>query len=47
MSKTLPHHLVAEQSVLGAVFLDPKKIVHVMDKLTIEDFFDLNELLQF
>ncbi|VEU80222.1 replicative DNA helicase [Haploplasma axanthum] len=45
MSKALPHHLVAEQSVLGSVFLDPKKIVHVIDKLTIEDFFDLKHQL--
>lgn len=45
MSKNLPHHIVAEQSVLGAIFLDPKKIVHVADKLTIEDFFDYKHQL--
>ncbi|MDY0277692.1 MAG: replicative DNA helicase [Acholeplasma sp.] len=45
MAKVLPHHLVAEQSVLGAIFLDPKKVVNVIDKLRIEDFFDLKHQL--
>lgn len=40
MAKTLPHHYEAEQSVLGAIFLDPKEIVGVIDKLNSNDFFD-------
>ena len=31
MAKSLPHHHEAEQSVLGTVFLEPKKIVEVID----------------
>ncbi|HKL95301.1 MAG TPA: replicative DNA helicase [Haploplasma sp.] len=41
MNKNLPNHYSAEQSVLGSIFLDPKKIVHAMDKIDVEDFFDL------
>lgn len=41
MMKQLPSYIDAEQSVLGSVFLDSKKLVDIMDKLHIEDFFDL------
>lgn len=47
MNKTLPNHYSAEQSVLGAIFLDPKRIVHAIDKLDVEDFFDLKHQLIF
>lgn len=40
MNKALPNHIEAEQAVLGTVFLDPKILLDVMDKLDIEDFFD-------
>ncbi len=40
MAKSLPYHKEAEQSVLGAIFLDPKIIVSVMDQLDTEDFFE-------
>lgn len=39
-NKALPNHLFAEQQVLGSVFLDPKIILDLMDKLTRSDFFD-------
>jgi replicative DNA helicase len=39
MAKTLPYHKEAEQSVLGAIFLDPKIITAVLDQLSNEDFF--------
>ena len=45
MNKSLPNHLHAEQSVLGAIFLDPKRIIHAMDKVLVEDFFDLRHQL--
>ncbi|MBE0700514.1 MAG: replicative DNA helicase, partial [Acholeplasmataceae bacterium] len=45
MSRTLPYHHEAEQSVLGTVFLDPKKIVVVMDLLDNEDFFEQSHIL--
>ncbi|MDV3167905.1 MAG: replicative DNA helicase [Candidatus Phytoplasma stylosanthis] len=37
----LPFYLEAEQSILGIIFLDPKKILIVMDRLSTEDFFNL------
>ena len=40
MAKSLPFHKEAEQSVLGAIFLDPKIIVSVIDQLDVDDFFD-------
>jgi replicative DNA helicase len=40
MAKSLPYHKEAEQSVLGAIFLDPKIIVSVMDQLDNDDFFE-------
>lgn len=40
MNKTLPSHIEAEQAVLGSIFLDPKLIIDVMDRLNVEDFFD-------
>lgn len=45
MTKKLPHHRVAEQSVLGTIFLDPKLMINVMDQLDVEDFFDLSHQL--
>ena len=39
-AKTLPHHLDAEQRVLGILFLDPKKMASVTDLLKTSDFFD-------
>lgn len=41
MKKGLPNHIEAEQSVLGSVFLDSKVLIDIMDKLNIEDFFDI------
>ncbi|WP_323847578.1 MAG: replicative DNA helicase [Phytoplasma sp.] len=37
----LPFFLEAEQSILGIVFLDPKKILVLIDKLATEDFFNI------
>jgi len=37
----LPFYLDAEQSILGIIFLDPKKILTTMDKLDTEDFFNI------
>ena len=41
-AKTLPHHLDAEQRILGILFLDPKKMASVTDLLKTSDFFDAN-----
>lgn|SRR5690554_3202896 len=40
MNKVLPNHIYAEQQVLGAVFLDPKLVLDLIDKLNRKDFFD-------
>lgn len=45
MSRQLPHHKAAEQSVLGSIFLDPKLIVSVEDELHVDDFFDYQNQL--
>ncbi len=45
MAKSLPHHHEAEQSVLGTVFLEPKKVVEVIDQLNPEDFYALSHSL--
>lgn len=45
MAKSLPHHHEAEQSVLGTVFLEPKKIVEVIDQLNPDDFYALSHSL--
>ena len=37
--RMLPHDLVAEQSVLGAVFISPDTIISLADELTPEDFY--------
>ncbi|WP_341266715.1 replicative DNA helicase [Candidatus Phytoplasma fraxini] len=37
----LPFFLELEQSILGIIFLDPKKILVLMDKLETEDFFNI------
>ena len=37
--KILPHDLVAEQSVLGAVFISPKTMISLADELTPDDFY--------
>ena len=34
-----PHDLVAEQSVLGAVFIAPETMTSLADELTPEDFY--------
>lgn len=47
MAKSLPHHQDAEMNVLGAIFLDPKEILSVMDQLNNEDFFDQGHQLIF
>jgi len=39
MERVPPHNLEAEQSVLGAVFLDPPSLNTVMDMLVPEDFY--------
>ncbi|MDV3198284.1 MAG: replicative DNA helicase [Vigna little leaf phytoplasma] len=36
----LPYYLEAEQSILGIIFLDPTKIVDVIDRLKATDFFN-------
>lgn len=45
MAKSLPHHHESEQSVLGAIFLDPKQISSVIDQLNNEDFFEQGHAL--
>jgi replicative DNA helicase len=45
MAKSLPHHHESEQSVLGTIFLDPKKIVEVIDQLNNDDFFEESHVL--
>ena len=37
--RILPHDLVAEQSVLGAVFISPETMISLADELTPEDFY--------
>ena len=37
--RILPHDLVAEQSVLGAVFISPETMMSLADELTPEDFY--------
>ena len=37
--RILPHDLVAEQSVLGAVFISPDTIISLDDELTPDDFY--------
>ena len=37
--RILPHDLVAEQSVLGAVFISPESIIYLADELTPDDFY--------
>lgn len=39
--KILPHDLVAEQSVLGAVFISPETMISLADELTPDDFTSL------
>ncbi|MFA5720174.1 MAG: replicative DNA helicase [Acholeplasmataceae bacterium] len=38
--RVMPHNLEAEQSLLGAIFLDPTLLPQVADKITIEDFYE-------
>lgn len=47
MPKSMPYHLEAERSVLGAIFLDPKKITAVKDQLHNEDFYEESHILIF
>lgn len=37
--RILPHDLVAEQSVLGAVFISPETMISLVDELTPDDFY--------
>ena len=37
--RILPHDLVAEQSVLGAVFISPDSLIYLADELTPNDFY--------
>ena len=37
--RILPHDLVAEQSVLGSVFISPDSIIYLADELTPNDFY--------
>ena len=37
--RILPHDLVAEQSVLGAVFISPETMTSLADELTPDDFY--------
>ena len=39
MSRMMPFSLEAEQSVLGAAFLNPKVLIAIIDKLVDEGFF--------
>lgn len=41
MNNSLPQYIGAEQAVLGTIFLDSKRLLDVMDKISVEDFFDL------
>lgn len=47
MARSLPYHREAEQSVLGSIFLDPKQIAMVMDRLENRDFFEQGHILIF
>ena len=38
--RVMPHNLEAEQSLLGAIFLDPTILPQIADKVTIEDFYE-------
>lgn len=38
--RIMPHNLEAEKSLLGAIFLDPKLLPNVADKVEIEDFYE-------
>ncbi len=38
--RVLPHNIEAEKSVLGAIFLDPRVLANVADKLILEDFYE-------
>ena len=40
MSRVMPFNLEAEQSVLGAAFLNPKVLIAIIDKLDDGDFYD-------
>ena len=37
--RILPHDLVAEQSVLGAIFISPETMISLADELTPDDFY--------
>lgn len=37
--RTQPHDLLAEQSVLGAIFIDPSKLIFIREYIESEDFF--------
>jgi replicative DNA helicase len=41
----LPYYLDAEQSILGIIFLDPKQILNVINRLEVNDFFNMNHQL--
>lgn len=45
--KQLPFNNGAEQSVLAAVFIDPKQIIVAADQLSVDDFFDYQHQLIF
>ena len=38
--RVIPQNLEAEQSLLGAIFLDPTILPQIADKVTIEDFYE-------
>lgn len=38
--RIMPHNLEAEKSLLGAIFLDPKLLPNVADKVELEDFYE-------
>ncbi|KAB8122081.1 MAG: replicative DNA helicase [Candidatus Phytoplasma cynodontis] len=38
----LPYYLEAEQSILGIIFLDPKQIINIVNRLEVSDFFNID-----
>lgn len=39
-TKTMPHNIEAEKSVLGAIFLSPETLATIADELSVEDFYE-------
>ena len=37
----IPEATDAEMAILGCVFLDPNKIIEIIDELKVDDFYDI------